>query len=723
MNDRREGDARSNDGRRDIEQAIAETAERLPEELEPLARLAFNYRWSWMARGASLFQDLSPEEWRRSGCNPRFVLEAVAPRRFHEVSRDESYVARVHAMAALVEEELKPVPPPAGMSADRPVAYFCSEFGAHCSLALYGGGLGILAGDVLKAASDLGVPLVGVGLLYRQGYFHQRLDRDGWQNEYWTRTDFERTPAVRVTGPGERPLTVGVRMRGRHVHCHIWRVDFGRVPLYLLDTDLEENDPIDRWITARLYVGDRHVRLAQYAVLGIGGVRALRALGIRPSLIHLNEGHAGLASLERLRMELDAGHSYEEALALVRSETVFTTHTPVAAGNEAYGVEEVERVMRDFNAGVRLPQATLYDLGRVRAGDAHDPLSTTTLALRTARASIGVSRRHGEVARAMWQPLWPEKPVERVPIGHVTNGVHVATWMAAAMQDLLEKHLGAGWSRRPLAELDWSAVGAIPDADLWAVRCELREALVRFVRERSVRDRLGRLEEPDYVEAAARVFDPRVLTVGFARRVATYKRLYLLASLAERAASLLNNPATPVQLVIAGKAHPSDQEAKQTLSRFFQLKRAPDVIGRVVFLEDYDMHLAPRIVSGVDLWLNIPRPPLEASGTSGMKVVLNGGLNLSVLDGWWEEAYDGENGWAIHTPEGGPSMQDEHDAHALAALLEGEVIPLFYERDAAGIPRRWLARVKASMRTLIPRFSAQRMVTDYVTVLYAPGAK
>jgi glycogen phosphorylase len=449
-------------------------------------------------------------------------------------------------------------------------------------------------------------------------------------------------------------------------------------------------------------------------------MRALDAMGIRPSRIHLNEGHAALSGVERLRQYVAAGDSFDAALERVREETIFTTHTPVAAGNEGYTRDEMEPILSDYLDQLGFPRSSFYGLGRIDPANEQEPVNITPLALRLSRAANGVSRRHGQVAQTMWQPLWSEQPAQRVSIGYVTNGVHTATWMSPAMQGLLDGHLGSDWRERIGDPGFWSRIDSIPDADLWQMRCLLRQSLVNYVRERSIQDRLSRGEAPDYVEAAARVFDPRVFTIGFARRVATYKRLYLLTRLPERVARLLGDPTLPIQVVVAGKAHPQDQEAKQTLSRFFQLKRSPSITGRVVFLEDYDLHLAPRIVSGVDLWLNLPRPPLEASGTSGMKVTLNGGLNLSVLDGWWEEAYDGQNGWAIATPEADPQAQDQHDAEALLALLEYEIIPLFYQRGPDGIPHNWVQRVKTAMRTLIPRFTAGRMVSEYVDGMYAP---
>lgn len=700
-----------------MERAIAELAERIPEPLFPLARLVYNYRWSWLPGAHPVFRDVDPGIWRHSDCNPRYLIEATPPHRLRQLARQESFAQRVQTLGAALKADLERPAAETAISPDAPVAYFCSEFGVHCSLPLYGGGLGILAGDVLKAASDLALPMVGVGLLYRQGYFHQRLDTSGWQHEYWTNTSFERLPAVRVTGPDDDALTVDLVLRERTVRIQVWRIDVGRVALYLLDTDRDDNHPIDRLITARLYVGDPLTRLAQYAVLGIGGTRMLAALGIRPAVVHLNEGHAALSSFERLRKILATIDSPEDGLDLVRQQTVFTTHTPVAAGNEGYLEEEIEPVLGHFLDQLPVPRATFTDLGRMAPGNRYERISITPLALRTSRASNGVSRRHGEVARAMWQSLWPERRIDDVPIGHVTNGVHTTTWMAAAMQEFLDQYLGDDWRHRLTDTALWARVAAIPDARLWEVRCTLRKALVNFVRERSIRDRLSRGEPPAYVEAAAEVFDPSVLTIGFARRVATYKRLYLLARATEH---LLADSPTPIQLVLAGKAHPQDNEAKESLRDRFALKRSAGISRRVVFLEDYDLHMAPRIISGVDLWLNLPRPPLEASGTSGMKVILNGGLNLSVLDGWWTEAYDGTNGWAIASPDAPAHVQDDHDAVALVDLLQREVIPMYYDRPADGIPHHWVQRMKASMRTLIPQFTAARMLREYVDTLYTP---
>ena len=711
------------DGRRDMERAAAELGERLPGALQPLARLAFNYRWSWMRGGTAVFRDIDPARWERSQGNPRLTIEMVPPHRLQQLAASPDYIARLTSVAGQVDADLQRPIADAHIPAGRPVAYFCSEFAIHWSLPLYGGGLGVLAGDVLKAASDLAIPMIGVGLFYREGYFHQRLDFTGWQQEWWTANDFEHLPAALVTGPDDQPLTVDIVMRGRMVHIQIWRIDVGRVPLYLLDTDRADNHPIDRAITGRLYIGDRHARLTQYGVLGVGGLRALAALGIEPCVVHLNEGHAALASFDRLRALIAGGRSQDEALATVRNATVFTTHTPVPAGNEWYTEEEVEPVLGQLREGLDEHRPFFYGLTRNNPGDDRAAVAITPMALRTSRAAIGVSRRHGEVARVMWQPLWPGRAVEDVPIGHVTNGVHTTTWMAEPMQALLDRHLGPEWRSRLADAAPWERIASIPDAELWAVRRTLRSQLVEYTRAHSMRVRIARGESPEYVEAAARAFDPEALTLGFARRVATYKRLHLFTRRLDRGLRLLADTAHPIQVVIAGKAHPQDQEAKQTLQAVLELRRGPHIGSRMSFLDDYDLDMASHLVAGVDLWVNLPRPPLEASGTSGMKAALNGGLNLSVLDGWWIEGYDGETGWSIASPDGDPAARDDHDAAALYDLLEHEVVPLFYRRDADGVPRDWIRRVKASMQRLVPRFSADRMVREYVTTLYTapPG--
>lgn len=706
------------DGERDLLAAIADLEERLPEPLRELAWLAMNYRWSWHPEGADLFRSIDPELWDALKENPRDLI-CLAPRaRLHTLATNREFVTRLRNVAFACREDVRRPPFP-GTDPSRPVAYFCAEFGFHPSIPSYSGGLGVLAGDILKAASDLALPLVGVGLFYRQGYFHQRLDSWGWQHEYWIDLTFRRLPAVLVTGSDGHPLSVAVPINSRSVHARIWRIDVGRTALYLLDTDYEANEPIDRWITSRLYVADRMLRLAQYAVLGVGGVRALDAMGIQPSVIHLNEGHAALATFELLRQRLERGKPLDAALAEVRSQAVFTTHTPVPAGNEGYHEEEWSAVLGTYLDQLGIPRQAFFDFGRIVPGNAHEAVNITPLALRTTKLAIGVSRKHGGVSRALWHPLWPNRPVDEVPIRHVTNGVHVPSWMGPEMQRLFRQYLGADWVAHLHESSTLDAVEAIPDEELWKVRNAQRKLLVDYVRTKSVRDRLSRGEDTNYVRAAWETFSPDTLTIGFARRVAGYKRLYLLAHLTENGIlERLRDTATPFQLVLAGKAHPADHEAKEDLRNRFQLKHSPEISKRVVFLEDYDLAMARILTWGVDLWLNLPRPPLEASGTSGMKVALNGGLNLSVLDGWWDEAFNGINGWGIRSPEADPHSQDEHDARALADLLQNEVIPLFYNRDSNGIPRGWLAKVKNSLRTLVGQFSATRMLREYVALLY-----
>ncbi len=703
-------------GARDVFRAQEALAARVPASLAPFAWLAYNYAWSWAPRDREVFEAVDAYRWSMCRENPVRLLQEAAPGSLARAEANESLIERAGGLRGEIETHL--AAPPASGSADRPVAFLCAEYGVHRSLPTYSGGLGVLAGDILKAASDRRVPMVGVGILYRQGIFHQQVDASGWQSEYWVEADPDRLPAALVTGEDGLPLTVAVPLRGREVIVQIWRVDVGRVPLFLLDAQRPENTRSDRWITARLYVGSRRIRLAQYALLGIGGIRALRAMGIEPSIVHLNEGHAALAPLELARADVAAGVPFEEALALARSRTVFTTHTPVAAGNEAYSPEELFEALGDYPRGLGIDEHRFLSLGLVHPDDPDEGFGLTPLGIRVSRTSNAVSRQHGHVARAMWQPLFPDLPPEMVPIGHVTNGVHLPTWMAPRMEHLLALHLGLDWRQAQSDPATWAPVDDIPDEDLWAVRNELRASLIEYVRDRSVGDRLARDEPTEYAEGAAQAFDPTFLTIGFARRVAGYKRLDLLVRDPGRVTHLLERD-RPIQVVIAGKSHPQDLSAKGILQHAFTIKWEPHVAERVAFLEDYDMGMAARLLWGCDLWINVPRAPMEASGTSGMKAAVNGGLNLSVLDGWWEEAFDGTNGWAIPgEPSDNPGSQDERDAGILFDLLEKDVVPLFYDRDENGIPRGWIHRVKRSLRTVAPRFSAARMLEDYLETGY-----
>jgi len=707
------------DGREDLRRAASELAQRLPDALAPLARLAFNYRWSWLAGGPELFAAVDAERFALCHENPVRLLQEVSSGVLRRAAGDGELLERAAALDAIVRSDLDRA---SGGLIDpaHPVAFLCAEYGVHVSLPVYSGGLGALAGDLLKEASDRAVPLVAVGLMYRKGYFRQRVDAGGWQHEYWVDTDPGRLPAALVSGPDERPVQVEVPIFDRDVAARIWRVDVGRVPLFLLDTDCPQNDPLDRWITGRLYESDPDMRLAQYVMLGTGGVRALRAVGVEPSVIHLNEGHAALAPLELASPGIHAGEPVERALAAARARTVFTTHTPVPAGNDCYPPERVRSAIERLAQETAMPVSEMIERGQMRPGDPDEPFGVTQAALRMSRNANAVSARHGLVAREMWNRLWPERHVDDVPITHVTNGVHVPSWIGGPMRELLERHLGADWLDRAGAAQTWAGVEEIPEVELWQARERQRTALVSFLGARSIADRLARTDVREYVDAAARTFDPHVLTIGFARRVATYKRLDLLTRDPEWTLSLLGGE-RPVQVVLAGKAHPRDDEAKRVLQSLFGLKHARIVGERVVFLDDYDLACAAWLVRGCDVWLNLPRPPLEASGTSGMKSAINGGLQLSVLDGWWAEGYDRTNGWALGG-EVDPDhhAQDERHAATLHRLLAEEVLPAFYDRDERGLPRSWIALMRASLRSLGPRFCASRMLAEYVEGIY-PG--
>ena len=705
------------DGREEIAAAAAELAERLPPELAPLARLAYNYRWSWSPGGHELFRAIDPERFEAAAQNPVRLLQETSLTSLKRAASDAGFLERQAALDAHVSAALAPSAA-GGAAPTPPVAFICAEYGIHVSLPIYSGGLGALAGDLVKEASDQGTPLVGVGLMYRKGYFRQRIDASGWQHEYWVDTDPELTPAALVRDASGTPVTIAVPIFDATVTAQIWRVDVGRVPLFLLDTDCPQNGPLARWITARLYVADPEIRLAQYVLLGVGGIRALRAMGIEPALLHLNEGHAALAPLELAATTLRSGQPLAEAVAGARERTIFTTHTPVAAGNDSYPSGQVHAAIFRLTEQLGISTEDVIRLGRTHPDDGGEPFGVTQAALHLSRNANGVSRRHGEVAREMWRELWPDRAVEDVPIRHVTNGVHVPTWLGAPMRSVFERHLPEGWLHRAADPDTWAAVDRIPDEELWAARVAQRAALTEFVRVRSPIDRLNRGDDPEYVQAAARWFDSDVLTLGFARRVATYKRLDLLTRDPEWTLALLGGE-QPVQVVLAGKAHPRDEEAKRSLQRLFGLRSAEIIGRRVVFLDDYDLYSGAALVRGCDVWLNLPRPPLEASGTSGMKSVVNGGLQLSVLDGWWAEGYDGSNGWAI---DGGvhhdAGAQDARDADALHHALDDHVVPSFYERDERGIPTRWLAMMRHSLRTLAPQFSASRMLGEYVSGPY-----
>jgi starch phosphorylase len=700
-------------GAADLETRAALLADRLSDGLKPLARVAYNYAWSWLPGGDAVFRDINRHRWILSGGNPVQFLGDLWPRTQERAERNPELLERIQGIAERTSTYLeRPDGDWAGI--DGRVAFFCAEFGFHASLPIYSGGLGVLAGDILKEASDQALPMVGVGLLYRRGYFRQRLDLTGRQYEYWVPMDPKSLPMARVTNDDGSPLRLTVTLSGAPLTFQVWRVDVGRVPLLLLDTEIPANDEIQRWTTARLYEGNRAIRLAQYGLLGIGGARVLETLGIEPSVIHLNEGHPALAPLELSAARVAAGTPFEEAFAAVRERVVFTTHTPVPAGNETYKREEFLGAFGDLPERLGLDEETFLALCRVDPADASERPGMTALALRVSSRRNGVSRLHGQVAREMWQPLFNSTSADAVPIGHVTNGAHLPTFLGEPMAELLDRHFGEGWAGHAGDGVTWEAVADIPNDELWDARCEARRRLVDYVRVKTEQDQLLRGEQIEEVRAVAQSLEDDILTLGFARRLATYKRLHLLTFDADRVRRILSG-ANPVQLLIAGKAHPNDEEGKGTLQRVFQLRReAGSEAERVVVVEDYDLRIAQQLVSGCDVWVNLPRRPMEASGTSGMKATFNGALQLSVLDGWWAEAYDGANGWAIPGDEG----DDQTDAKRFYDLLENEVIPLFYDRDAHGVPHGWCEKVKRALVTCAPTFTATRMLRDYADRMY-----
>lgn len=698
----------------------------IPSPLQALERLSWNFWWSWSRDGASCFRDIDPALWEECGQNPRGLLAKTSEYRLAELATDPAYLDRVNKLAAAFDRYMSEGLSHSSTStitAEHPVAYFCAEYGVHNSLPLYSGGLGVLAGDHLKSASDLRLPLVAVGLLYHFGYFRQRLSLQGWQEESYGETYPADLPLHRLQDEDGTPLMVEVLIRERKVRAQIWRADIGRIPLYLMDTNIVENQETDRWVTGHLYGGDRETRIVQEMLLGIGGVRLLRKVGIEPGVYHLNEGHSAFLTLELARELVQSRKlNFAEAAKLVRQQCVFTTHTPVAAGNDEF---DVDLLMRSFGPTYEkelgLSRDQFVALGRTDPANAREPYGLTPLAIRMSRSTNGVSRKHGEVSRALWQKLWPEETIEKIPITHVTNGVHAPTWAASLMQSLYEQHVGADWQDLVRNRAKWEqGISLIPDQALWAAHLGLKKRLVAFIRQRSFLARLNRAETVEYTEAARNLFEPEVLTIGFARRVAGYKRWSLLLRDPDRLLRIINNEDRPVQFVFAGKAHPQDGEAKLVLQQVATWKYDRRVRDRVVLLENYDHEIARQLVQSVDVWLNVPRRPLEASGTSGEKVAMNGGLNLSVLDGWWLEGYDGTNGFAIGSSVEGAEAADvdQSDAESLYRILEDEVVPLYYDRDGNGLPNQWIALMKRSIATLVPEFNSDRMVEEYARRIY-----
>lgn len=695
---------------------------------ERLRVLAQNLWWAWHPEVISIFTDMDPHLWRQVDHNPIAFLDRITPEQIEERAAELVLHSRINYAFRRLNEYIGKEKTwgarHCGNLNNRPVAYFSAEFGLHESLPIYSGGLGILSGDHLKSASDLGVPLIGIGLLYRQGYFSQRLNRDFWQEEEYVDLDTGRRPLLPVTRQTGEPLLIRVDTRSGFLQARAWELRVGRVRLVLLDSDVEGNSTEDRELTSRLYGGDDRLRIRQELLLGIGGARTLQALNIFPGVLHLNEGHSTFAVLEEIRrvMEYD-GIPFERARRRVAHYTVFTTHTPVPAGHDRFQPDLVEEHLGIFREKMGLSHDEFMALGRVNPRDDSEPFCMTVLALKNSRRANGVSAIHADISRLMWHGLWPERPEVEVPIGHITNGVHVLSWLAPQMHQLFETRLSPDWPTRMVHADVWEKVTEIDDGELWEVHQSLKMRLILFVRRRLLlqAERLGRRETAPQIN---QILDPDILTIGCARRFAAYKRSDLILSQPERLAKLVGDPQRPVQIIFSGKAHPRDDEGKRVLQRIARCGFDPAFRKRIVFVEDYDYNVARHLVQGVDVWLNNPQRPLEACGTSGQKVVLNGVLNLSVLDGWWNEAYDGKNGFAIG--HGGmhndSRIQYQRDADYLYETLEKEVIPLYYERDAGGIPHQWIRRMKKAFQSLGWRFNADRMVKDYVERFYLPAA-
>ena len=726
----------------DVAALVAEAAELGPvvEEVRtrdqfvvPLQRrlwaLALNLWWSWDEGCVSLFRDLDPVRWRELGRNPVALLSEMPLDVVEQRVRELVLSHRIHHAYRRLREYLDSSSTwgttHTGLLQGRPIAYFSAEFGIHESLPVYSGGLGVLAGDHIKSASDLGVPLIGIGLFYGQGYFRQRLDASGWQQEDYADVDLAKLPLEPALGSDGHPIGLEIETRTGLLRAQVWQASVGRRTLLLLDSDVDGNSTEDRELTARLYGGDVRVRIRQELLLGIGGVRALQALGIVPEVLHLNEGHSAFAVLETVRGRVTReGIDFDRALRRVARRTVFTTHTPVDAGHDRFPPELVEEHLGPLRESLGISREQLMSLGRTDPADTTEKFCMTVLGIKGSHRTNAVSSLHGEVSRHMWAGLWSARPEEEVPIGHITNGVHVPSWLAPQMRQLYDRYLPASWAHQSGLPEVWEGIERVSDAELWETHMTLKIRLLDFVRRRVVNEAEQRGEPSDIAEQLRHALSPDALTIGFARRYATYKRAALFLEDPDALAALVNDPQRPVQFILAGKAHPRDKPGKQILQRIHEFSRDPRFVGKVLLVEDYDINLGRQLVQGVDVWLNNPRRPEEASGTSGQKVVLNGGINLSVLDGWWAEAYDGENGFAIGSGETHTSSEvhDQRDADALRQALADQVIPLYYERDEDGVPRGWTARMKRAIRTLGWRFNADRMVMDYVRLCYVPAA-
>jgi len=702
----------------------------LPAKLERLRDLAYNLWWTWNHEAIDLFRRLDRDLWESTGHNPVLMLGVIRQERLEQLAEDDGFMAHLERVWREFDRYLQSkgtwYHKAHGRQEGLLVAYFSAEFGLTESLSIYAGGLGILAGDHLKSASDLGLPLVGVGLLYQQGYFRQYLNPDGWQQELYPDNDFYNLPVMLERQVSGAPLLIEVEYPGRLVKAQVWRAQVGRVPLYLLDTNLECNRPEDRDITDQLYGGDDDMRIRQEVMLGIGGIRALRALGLQPAVCHMNEGHSAFLALERIRLLMEEqGLSFAEAREAAVAGHVFTTHTPVSAGIDWFHPDLVDHYFSRYYPRLGLSRHEFLGLGRMNPDDPNGYFCMAILAMRLANKINGVSQLHARVSRQMWQGVWPQVPGDEVPILGLTNGIHPRSWISHDMADLYDRYLGPRWIERPADQTVWQQVMRIPDEELWRTHERRRERLVAFARKRLRAQLEQRGSRPAEVQAAEEVLDPEALTIGFGRRFATYKRGTLLFRDVERLARIVGNKDRPVQIIFAGKAHPRDNPGKELIRQIIHHARREEFHNRIVFIEDYDMVVARYLVQGVDLWLNTPRRPHEASGTSGMKATANGALNLSILDGWWAEAYTPETGWAIGHGEEYPEDQADHqdtvESNAIYDLLEKEIIPLFYDRGRDGLPRGWIARMKAAMRDHAAMFNTNRMVREYFEWCYLPG--
>ncbi len=699
-----------------------------PGPLAPLAELASNLWWSWSPQAAALMGSIDADLWHRTEHNPAALIRALPARRLHALAGDAVFMSRLGIVHREFHRYLHGktwFQAQYGRRFRGKIAYLCMEYGLHESLPIYAGGLGVLAGDHIKAAGDLGLPLVGVGVLWRNGYVRQHIGRSGTQEDWFVDLSARDLPLREVTSPSGRPLRLRIPLLRQTLVARAWRLDVGRVPLYLLDSDLPDNPPRLRQLSYRLYCNGREDRLCQETLLGVGGLRLLQALRIPISVLHLNEGHAVFASIDRLAQAVTAGRPLGRALREIADTSVFTIHTPVPAGNETFDPDLVAEYYQAHRKRLGMDRKTFLALGRVDADNQSEPFGLTQVALRLSKYRNGVSSLHGDTCRKLWRGVWPDRPVENVPIGSITNGIHVRSWLAPQMAGLLDKYLPADWHERQDQARVWSAVKNISDAELWDLHVQLKADLVSFVRDR-MRNQFRRMRaSAAAIKQVDRILDPNALTIGFARRFAPYKRAALIFSDPKRLARILNHPTRPVQILFAGKAHPGDTGGQELIARIETFARSRAFRRRVVLVEDYSMDVSRHLVCGVDVWLNNPQRPQEASGTSGMKPALHGGLNLSILDGWWPEACDGRNGWAIGPARDhrGTAAADRRDAAALYRLLEREVVPLYYDRTTAGLPKKWIGRMKHALATIPPAFCAQRMVKQYLRKYYVPAER